>query len=51
MTDVKLFFTCLLFSFIVGAYTVAMYHKDRTVCTVEVRDKNNVTHTFTGRIK
>lgn len=50
MTDVKLFFTCLLFSFIVGAYTAVLYQKDRIECTVEVKDKSGNKHVFTGRI-
>lgn len=50
MTDVKLFFTCLLFSFIVGAYTAVLYQKDRIECTVEMRGVGNTKHVFTGRI-
>lgn len=50
MSDVKLFFTCLLFSFIVGAYTVILITKNRAECTVEVKDKSGNKHVFTGRI-
>lgn len=51
MTDnVKLFLTCLLFSYIVGAFTVVTINKDRTECTVEVKDGGGNKHVFTGRI-
>jgi hypothetical protein len=49
MTDVKLFLTCLLFSFIVGAYTVVLVEKGHG-CTVEVKDNSGVTHVFSGKI-
>lgn len=48
--NVKLFLTCMLLSFIVGAYTVALYEADRYECTVVVRDGSNNKHEFTGRI-
>jgi len=48
--DVKLFLTCMLFSFIVGAYTVVLVNEGRYGCTVEFKDGNGNTHTFSGRI-
>jgi hypothetical protein len=50
MTDVKIFLTCLILSFIVGAYTVALVNKDRYGCTVEVKDKGGNTHVFSGKV-
>ena len=49
MDNVKLFLTCLLFSFIVGAYTVVLVDKGHG-CTVEVKDKGGNTHVFSGKI-
>lgn len=50
MTDnVKLFLTCLLLSYIVGAFTIVTINKDRTECTVQIRDGGGNTHVFTGR--
>ena len=49
MNDVKLFLTCLLFSFIVGAYTVVLLDKDHG-CTVEVKDNSGNIHVFSGKI-
>lgn len=50
MTDVKIFLTCLILSFIVGAYTVALVNKDRYGCTVEVRGVGGITHVFSGKV-
>ena len=48
--NVKLFLTCLLLSFIVGAYSAVLYNKDRIGCTVEVKDKGGNTNVFSGKI-
>ena len=48
--NVKLFLTCMLLSFIVGAYSAVLYDKDRYECTVEVKDGGGNKHVFTGRI-
>lgn len=48
--DVKLFLTCMVFSFIVGAYTVVLINQDRYGCTVEFKDGGGNRHVFSGRI-
>ena len=48
--NVKLFLTCMILSFIVGAYTVVLVDKDRYGCTVEVKDKGGNTNVFSGKI-
>jgi hypothetical protein len=49
MNDVKIFLTCLILSFIVGAYTVVVLDKGHG-CTVEVKDKGGNTHVFSGKV-
>ena len=49
MNDVKIFLTCLILSFIVGAYTVVVLDKGHG-CTVEVKDSSGAAHVFSGKI-
>jgi len=49
MNDVKIFLTCMILSFIVGAYTVVLVEKGHG-CTVEVKDNSGNTHVFSGKI-
>jgi len=49
MNDVKIFLTCLILSFIVGAYTVVVLDKGHG-CTVEVKDNSGAVHVFSGKI-
>ena len=49
MNDVKIFLTCLILSFIVGAYTVVVLDKGHG-CTVELKDNSGAVHVFSGKI-